>query len=69
MYPVTFSILTIQADQLGIPTYLESSAASNVPFYEKSGFDYIKEVYLQRGEKPVSLSIMVREHKDVVRRG
>jgi len=46
-----------------MPTYLESSAATNVPYYEKLGFDYIKEVHLQRGEKPISLSIMVREPK------
>jgi hypothetical protein len=40
---------------------LESSAVVNVPYYEKLGFKYIKEVHLQRDEKPVSLSIMVRE--------
>jgi hypothetical protein len=42
---------------------LESTAAVNVPYYEKFGFQYIKEVHLQRDEKPVSLSIMVREPK------
>lgn len=47
----------------GVPTYLESSAAINVPYYEKFGFEYIKEAHLQRDEKPVSLSIMVREPK------
>ncbi|OBT65916.1 hypothetical protein VE03_05415 [Pseudogymnoascus sp. 23342-1-I1] len=49
------------ADAEGAPTYLESTAAVNVPYYEKFGFQYIKEVHLQRDEKPVSLSIMVRE--------
>lgn len=52
-----------QADTDGMPTYLESSAGVNVPYYEKFGFGYIKEVHLQRGEKPISLSIMVREPK------
>ena len=42
---------------------MESTAAVNVPYYEKFGFQYIKEVHLQRDEKPVSLSIMVREPK------
>ncbi|KFZ10429.1 hypothetical protein V502_08123 [Pseudogymnoascus sp. VKM F-4520 (FW-2644)] len=51
------------ADAEGAPTYLESTAAVNVPYYEKFGFQYIKEVHLQRDEKPVSLSIMVREPK------
>lgn len=54
-------LIVEQADAAGAPTYLESSAACNVPYYEKFGFDYIKEAHLQRGEKPISLNIMVRE--------
>lgn len=32
-----------------------------MPYYEKFGFEYVKEAHLQRGEKPISLPIMVRE--------
>lgn len=51
------------ADAEGVPTYLESSAAVNVSYYEKLGFDLVKEIHLQRGENPLPLSIMVREPK------
>lgn len=56
----------MKADAVGLPCYLESSAAVNIPFYAKSGFEYVKEVYLQRSEKPVSLAIMVREPKPML---
>lgn len=51
----------VQADAEGVPCYLESSAARNIPFYEKSGFKLVKDIFLQRGEQPVQLNIMVRE--------
>jgi hypothetical protein len=49
-----------------VPTYLESSAVVNVPYYKKYGFDFVKEIHLERGEKPISLGIMVREPKSSV---
>jgi ribosomal protein S18 acetylase RimI-like enzyme len=49
------------ADKDGLPTYLESSAASNIPYYEKFGFEFVKEIRLLRSEKPLTLSIMTRE--------
>lgn len=49
------------ADKDGAPAYLESSAKSNIPYYEKFGFKFVKEIQLLRAEKPVSLSVMLRE--------
>ena len=50
------------ADAEGRPTYLESSAARNVPIYRRMGFRECRRVYLQRaGEGNVALDVMVRE--------
>lgn len=46
---------------VGVPTYLESSNIVNVKYYEKLGFEWKKDVQLQRGEKQIGLGIMVRE--------
>lgn len=52
------------ADEQGVPMYLESSKAMNVPIYEKFGFS-IKtrvEIGARLGDKErVPLDIMVRE--------
>jgi len=50
-----------KADLEGRATYLESSAASNVSYYEKHGFIEKKIVECKRGPKPLPLHIMVRE--------
>ncbi|OWP02750.1 hypothetical protein B2J93_88 [Marssonina coronariae] len=42
-------------------TYLESSAANNLPYYVKFGFEHVTDIELKRGSKPVKLHIMVRE--------
>lgn len=55
---------TKMADEWKVPTYLESSNIVNIKFYEKLGFEYKKDVLLQRGVKPVALGIMVREYRE-----
>jgi len=56
-----------QADAEFRPTYLESSAMVNNDYYRKFGFELRRDVVLQRGLAPVTLSIMVREPQ--LRRG
>lgn len=41
--------------------YLESSSLANNLYYEKFGFEVKRDVFLERGDVPVRLSIMVRE--------
>ncbi|KAF8463508.1 hypothetical protein BDZ91DRAFT_620724, partial [Kalaharituber pfeilii] len=53
--------VTVMADALNEPCYVESSARKNVAIYERFGFERLTEVILDRGEKPVMLDIMVRE--------
>lgn len=53
--------MTVKADAEGRATYLESSAAINIPYYRKFGFEFKKDIVLERGPKPVKLAIMVRE--------
>ncbi|KAK0119802.1 hypothetical protein ONS95_011234 [Cadophora gregata] len=53
--------ITARADFEGRATYLESSAASNLPYYSKYGFEHITDIELKRGEEPIKLHIMVRE--------
>jgi GNAT superfamily N-acetyltransferase len=53
--------MTARADREGRATYLESSAESNVAYYERFGFVAKKTIALKRGLKPVVLHIMVRE--------
>lgn len=52
---------TPQADLEGRATYLESSAANNLPYYIKYGFEHITDIELKRGAEPIKLHIMVRE--------
>ena len=52
---------TRMADAAGVPCYLESSAIANVAFYERCGFVTRRCIGLQRSEKSVELTIMVRE--------
>ncbi|KAI9736416.1 MAG: hypothetical protein M1818_006150 [Claussenomyces sp. TS43310] len=54
------------ADQRGLPVYLESSAAINVPYYSKLGFELKKQIVLQRSEKAIALDIMVREPSNAI---
>ncbi len=54
----------LQADAAGLPTYLESSAKINEPYYNKLGFDLKKEISLERGGHPIKLGIMVREPRN-----
>jgi len=56
----------VQADEQGVPVYLESSKAMNVPIYSKFGF--VCKARIQMGERVagterVPLDIMVREPK------
>ncbi|KAK2624502.1 hypothetical protein QTJ16_006452 [Diplocarpon rosae] len=53
--------MTAIADLEGRATYLESSAANNLPYYVKFGFEHVTDIELKRGSKPVKLHIMVRE--------
>jgi hypothetical protein len=53
--------MDIQADIENCPTYLESSALGNLPYYEKYGFEHTVDIQLERGPKPVKLHIMIRE--------
>jgi hypothetical protein len=41
--------------------YLESSAAGNINFYKRFGFQQEREISLERSSPPLKLSIMVRE--------
>lgn len=56
----------IKADAEGRATYLESSAATNIPYYEKHGFESKKVIALTRGAEQIKMHIMVREPKNVV---
>lgn len=40
-------------DAEGVPCYLESSKARNVPFYRRHGFEVVEEVVLPRGGPPL----------------
>ncbi|PVH82044.1 hypothetical protein DL98DRAFT_514116 [Cadophora sp. DSE1049] len=53
--------MTVTADLEGRATYLESSAANNLPYYIKYGFEHITDIELKRGAEPIKLHIMVRE--------
>lgn len=53
--------VTKQADAQGQVTYLESSNERNPAIYRRFGFETVRTVHLQRGEKNVSMDIMVRE--------
>lgn len=55
--------VTDMADKNGEPCYLESSTATNLPIYNKYGFELKKEITLDRAEKPVHLQCMIREPK------
>lgn len=54
-----------QADLENRATYLESSAHSNMSYYEKYGFQQKIDIQLARGPKPIKLHIMVREPRSV----
>ena len=56
---------TKQADQLEVPTYLESSNVTNVPLYRKFGFEVMKNITLTRSAREVSLDIMVRDSRTI----
>lgn len=45
--------------------YLESSSESNIAYYQKYGFAVRKVISLNRGPKPVTLHVMVREPRSV----
>ena len=45
--------------------YLESSATSNVTWYNKLQFVEKRVIALQRGDKPIHMHIMVREPQSV----
>jgi ribosomal protein S18 acetylase RimI-like enzyme len=53
--------MTARADMEGRATYLESSAASNIGYYNKLNFEEKTVIALNRGPKPVKMHIMVRE--------
>ncbi|CZS89262.1 uncharacterized protein RAG0_00663 [Rhynchosporium agropyri] len=53
--------MTVTADLEGRATYLESSAANNLSYYSKYGFQHITDIELKRGADPIKLHIMVRE--------
>ncbi|KAH7354978.1 hypothetical protein BKA65DRAFT_394987 [Rhexocercosporidium sp. MPI-PUGE-AT-0058] len=53
--------MTVTADLEGRATYLESSAANNLSYYVKYGFEHITDIELKRGADPIKLHIMVRE--------
>ena len=53
--------VTKHADVEGKVTYLESSNDRNPAIYRRFGFETVRTVHLQRGERNVSLDIMVRE--------
>ncbi|KAF2129573.1 hypothetical protein P153DRAFT_376006 [Dothidotthia symphoricarpi CBS 119687] len=53
--------VTKLADREGRACYLESSNVVNVPIYRKFLFEERRTIHLQRGEKNISLDIMVRE--------
>jgi hypothetical protein len=57
--------MTLQADLESRATYLESSAHSNMSYYEKYGFEQKIDIQLTRGPKPINLHIMVREPQAV----
>lgn len=57
--------VTAQADLEGRATYLESSAASNITYYNKLQFFEKRVIALQRGDKPIQMHIMVREPQSV----
>jgi hypothetical protein len=54
-----------KADLENRATYLESSAHSNMAYYEKYGFEQKIDIQLTRGPKPIQLHIMVREPQAV----
>ena len=54
-----------KADLENRATYLESSAHSNMAYYEKYGFEQKIDIQLTRGPKPIKLHIMVREPQAV----
>jgi hypothetical protein len=61
-----FTLITSrQADLENRATYLESSAHSNMTYYEKYGFEQKIDIQLARGQKPIKLHIMVREPQPV----
>ncbi|KAL2070573.1 hypothetical protein VTL71DRAFT_13599 [Oculimacula yallundae] len=53
--------MTVTADLENRATYLESSAANNLSYYTKYGFEHIVDIELKRGPDPIKLHIMVRE--------
>ncbi|RPB29364.1 hypothetical protein L211DRAFT_775940 [Terfezia boudieri ATCC MYA-4762] len=53
--------VTVMADALNEPCYVESSARKNVAIYERFGFQRRTELILNRADHEVMLDIMVRE--------
>jgi GNAT superfamily N-acetyltransferase len=53
--------MTTKADEEGRATYLEASPKTNIPYYQKFGFQHKIDIDFSRGLKPVQLHIMVRE--------
>ncbi|KAI9052868.1 hypothetical protein LZ554_003140 [Drepanopeziza brunnea f. sp. 'monogermtubi'] len=53
--------MMVIADGENRATYLESSAASNLPYYRRYGFVHHSDIELKRGPEPIKLHIMVRE--------
>jgi len=53
--------VTAIADREGRATYLENSHSTNLPFYQRMGFERARKIYLQRDHEAIELDIMIRE--------
>jgi len=53
--------MTSKADLENRAIYLESSAHSNLSYYQKYGFVHKRDIQLERGLEPIKLHVMVRE--------
>ena len=51
---------SIQADKQGRISYLESSNTMNLRLYQRLGFEKVRQIYLERGEKQIPMDIMIR---------
>ena len=49
-----------EADQKGLPTYLETANHGNIPIYNRKGFQVYKELPVA-GEQPITISMLVRK--------